>query len=428
MLNLTYSYRVYPNAEQAAEMEAWLELLRKVYNDALAERKIWIKSRKCQVDSCSLQEEYILPADSPKPTFYSQKKGLTGAKKQHPELADVHSQVLQEVLGRVDLAFKTLWERGLGFPRFKTVGRLRSMVFPQLKSNPLVVGSQDKSTRPLRRLGCSSIADENRQIKIPKIGMMPIALHRPLPAGFTVKQIRILRKASGWFALLTLQVKISLSPPLPASPVLGLHCGGEKLLATSDGERIARPRSFQKRQRQLKLLQRRLKRKHQGSNNCQKLHRQMARASERINAAKKDYYYNVAHHLCDRAQTIFVRDSSANGVNDSRPFGHSSDVERHQFLRILAWVCWKRGVYFGQVDVLGLEQMCPQCGVHIGNPKIHARMYRCPECGYQTEREVAAAQVLVQRGIAAVGHTVAGADLSSLELIACGGDRPGAAA
>jgi hypothetical protein len=32
-------------------------------------------------------------------------------------------------------------------------------------------------------------------------------------------------------------------------------------------------------------------------------------------------------------------------------------------------------------------------------------MHECPECGYKTNRDVAA-QVVVQRGLAAVGHTV----------------------
>ncbi|MGB3239547.1 MAG: transposase [Geitlerinemataceae cyanobacterium] len=427
MLNLTYCYRIYPNQEQASRMEAWLEQLRQVYNYALAERKIWIKSRKCEVNFCSLQGEYILPVDSPKPTFYSQKKSLTEARKQHPEIADLHSQVLQEVLGRVDLTFKTMWDRGLGFPRFKKTGRLRSMVFPQLKSNPIVTtGHEERKHESGDRI--SSMGCDNWQLKLPKIGTIPIALHRLPPSRFVVKQIRVLRKASGWFALLALQANISISEPKPGSPMLGIHFGKEILLATSDGERIARPRFFEKRQRQLKLLQRRLKRKNKGSNNSKKLHRRIARSYERIDAAKKDYYYNVAHRLCDRAGTICSRDWTVNRINDGEPFGNLPDADNHRFVHILAGVCWKRGVYFDRVEVLGAERMCPQCGVHISNSHTRDRAYRCPECQYQTDREVGAAQALVQRGLAAVGHAVARADRGSLECIACGGERPGAAA
>lgn len=110
MADLTYCYRIYPNPEQDLRMSAWLERFRQVYNNAL-ERKAWIRSQKCRVDACSLQREYILPSDSPPPTFYSQKKSVTRSRRRDASLTNLHSQVLQEVLGRVDLAFKTLWER-----------------------------------------------------------------------------------------------------------------------------------------------------------------------------------------------------------------------------------------------------------------------------------------------------------------------------
>ncbi|HEY9752164.1 MAG TPA: helix-turn-helix domain-containing protein, partial [Coleofasciculaceae cyanobacterium] len=50
MLNLAYSYRIYPGLDQEAQMLDWLEQCRRVYNYALAERKDWINSRQCPVN------------------------------------------------------------------------------------------------------------------------------------------------------------------------------------------------------------------------------------------------------------------------------------------------------------------------------------------------------------------------------------------
>lgn len=63
MLTMTYRYRIYPSLEQEARMISWLEICRGVYNYALRERKDWIASRQCMTERCSLQSEYILPAD-----------------------------------------------------------------------------------------------------------------------------------------------------------------------------------------------------------------------------------------------------------------------------------------------------------------------------------------------------------------------------
>nr|WP_017305937.1 hypothetical protein [Spirulina subsalsa] len=55
-------------------------------------------------------------------------KALTQAKQQYPELKRVQSQVLQEVMGRLDKAFNFFWKRSFGFPRFKKYGRCREDV------------------------------------------------------------------------------------------------------------------------------------------------------------------------------------------------------------------------------------------------------------------------------------------------------------
>jgi putative transposase len=74
---LTYEFRLNPCKQQISVFEDWLEINRKVYNYALAQRKHWYKSRSCQVNSCSLHSEYIIEADTPRPTFVSQCKSLT---------------------------------------------------------------------------------------------------------------------------------------------------------------------------------------------------------------------------------------------------------------------------------------------------------------------------------------------------------------
>lgn len=158
-------------------MLAWMEQCRRVYNYALAERKDWINSRKCSVNACSIRQEYVIPTDAPYPDYYKQQNSLTLAKEAIPELKAVHSQVLQDALKRLDKAFKLLLERGFGFPRFKKFGQYRAFVFPQFKSNPVT----------------------QLHIKLPKIGFVLINLHRPIPEGFEVKQVRVVRKASGWY-------------------------------------------------------------------------------------------------------------------------------------------------------------------------------------------------------------------------------------
>jgi putative transposase len=384
MLSLTYSYRIYPDITQEARMLAWMESCRKVYNYALRERKDWIASRKCAVNACSIRSEYIIPADTPYPDYYKQQNALTPVKKDNPELQDVQSQVLQDALKKLDRAFKFMMERGFGFPRFKKFGQYRSFVFPQFKSNPVT----------------------GFQIKLPKIGAMPINLHRPIPEGFVVKQVRVISKASGWYAQLILQSDVSVPDIMPSGNSIGIDLGLEKFLAVSDGQLVERPRFFNSLQRQLKWLQRKLKNKTAYSANYRKAQHKIRRLHERIYDTRKQFHVNTAHTLCNGVGMIFAEDLNLKATSRGMLAKHCLDAAWGSFLDILSWVCWKRGVYFAKVNPNGTSQTCPQCGTHTGKKKLCERVHVCHECGYTTDRDVAAAMVVEQRGLAAVGHTV----------------------
>ena len=79
MLTLTHRYRIYPDAIQEQQLIEWMEICRGAYNYALREIKDWCDSRKCPIDRCSLQKEYILPADLKFPNEVQQLNNLPKA-------------------------------------------------------------------------------------------------------------------------------------------------------------------------------------------------------------------------------------------------------------------------------------------------------------------------------------------------------------
>lgn len=384
MLTLTYEFQIKPDRQQEDLMESYLETCRKVYNYALAERKAWIESRKCAVNACSIRHEYIMPPDAPKPSYARQCKSLAAAKKDIPTLALPHTHVLQQALRTLEASFVAMWERGHGFPRFKKPGRMRSFLFPQMGVNPI----------------------QGNKLKLPKIGSVKMRVSRPIPEGFELKQVRIVRRASGWYAMLILQMDVGVPDRMPHGEPLGIDLGLISFLATSTGELIARPKFFVDLQGKLKSLQRSLKQKKLGSSNWRKLQVKVARLHEHISNTRKDFHFKLAHRLCDNAGMIFAEDLNLKALSRGMLCKNTDDAGWGQFLSILKWVCWKRDVYFALVDLKGTSQTCPQCQTITGKKELSERVHKCNECGYETDRDVAAAQVVVQRGCAAVGHTV----------------------
>jgi putative transposase len=397
MLTLTHRYRIYPNAAQEQTFVEWMEICRGAYNYALREIKDWCDSRKCLIDRCSLEKEYILPADLKFPGEIAQLNKLPKAKKEFSRLSEVPSQVLQQAIKQLHRGWEYFQERGFGFPRFKKYGQFKSLLFPQFKENPVT----------------------DLHIKLPKIGAIPTKVHRPIPSGFAVKQVRVLRKADRWYASISLQCEVSVPDPMPHGHPIGVDIGLEKFLATSDGVLVKPPKFFKSLQSRLKVLQRRLSRKKKRSKNYEKQRIKVARLHHQIDNTRKDFHYKQAHALCDAGDLVFMEDldyrTSAKGM-----FGkHMLDAAFGQFRTIVKYVCWKRGKFFGEVNARGTSQECPECGAEV-RKDLSVRVHSCPHCNYTTDRDVAAGQNIRNRGIASISTL----GLRGKET-ACADDLPG---
>ena len=102
-------------------METTLETCRQVYNSL-------VNDRKFQYDTANVSVGY-----------FTQKAYLPPWKKDHPELKEVYSQVLQDVAHRVHLAFGAFFDRVKkgekpGFPRVKGEGQYESITYTQGKN------------------------------------------------------------------------------------------------------------------------------------------------------------------------------------------------------------------------------------------------------------------------------------------------------
>src|SRR5215472_6627509 len=89
----TYKYKLKPTPEQERLLDRTLMLSRHVYNAALGERREAWRMRGITV------------------TYHQQKAELPDIKVAMPEYGEVHSQVLQDAVLRVDHAFQAFFQR-----------------------------------------------------------------------------------------------------------------------------------------------------------------------------------------------------------------------------------------------------------------------------------------------------------------------------
>nr|WP_231599246.1 transposase [Crocosphaera watsonii] len=145
------------------------------------------------------------------------------------------------------------------------------------------------------------------------------------------------------------------------------------------------------------------RRNRKGQKNWHKAREKVAKLHEHIYNTRKNFYYQVAHHLCDQANIIFAEDLNLKAMSRGMLRKHTLDAGFGSFLEILKHVAWKRDVYFEKVDANFTSQTCPNCGVATGKKELSQRVHECSNCGFKTDRDVAAAMIVEQRGLAALG-------------------------
>lgn len=398
LMIITYNYKLKPSPEQVVTIDNWLELLRRHYNYALGQRLDWLNRTRCQIDRCSLVSEPIGKI-SDKVDYYTQQAALKETKVLFPEYKDIYSEVQQINLQRLDKAWLR-WmvpdktgKRG-GRPRFKKVGEMRSFGFSRV-NHPKAACFLEGST-----------------LRIPKLGTMPVVMHRPLPDGFTLYTATIIKAADGWYISITLE-DATVPTPIPldnVKAVVGVDVGLKDFLTTSEGETVPIQQAYRKSQKHIARQQRKLTRKKKGSKNAQKQKNRVARIHQRIQRQRKDFQYKVANLLVRTYDLIAVEALNIKGLARTVLAKSILDAAWSQFITILEAVAVKRGVRVVKVNPYGTTTDCSGCGVKV--PKdLSIRIHECHKCGLELDRDVNAALNILERALQAVGLIVS----------ACGG-------
>lgn len=392
-MRTAYQYRLRPNSDQIALMGEWLELLRRQYNYRLGERFNWYEQNRCDINTCPLI--CYLPELKENPNFYSQKRDLVNSKKLVPEYADIYSQVLQDCVARVKKTFDR-WLKGdgngkkSGKPRFKGVGRYRSFTFPQMKQDCI----------------------QGKFINLPKIGLVKLIQHRPLPDGFKIKTATITRKVDGWYVVLSLEDASvpEMSPDLPVMEnTIGIDMGLKSFFTDDLGGEVEIPQHYRKAEKRLKRLQRSLSRKKKDSNRRKKAIKRVAKAHLKVSNTRKDFHYKTAKTLLSQGKHIAHEKLNIKGLAKSRLAKSVNDAGWGQFLQILSIKAERAGLVTIAVNPNGTSQDCSNCS-HKVKKQLSDRWHSCPYCGWSLNRDHNAAINIKYR---AVGHSVLKAQATS---------------
>jgi len=357
----TFKYKLNPTPEQERLLRRALTLCRHIYNAAVGERReAW---RLCGVSV----------------TYYQQKAELPGIKESMPEYAEVHSQVLQDVVLRVDRAFQAFFSRiregqTPGYPRFRGRDRYNSFTYPQFGNGEAFDGGL---------------------LGLPKIGRIPIWLHRPLEGD--PKAVTVSKEADGWYACFSC-ANVPTQPLPPTGQEAGIDLGIEAFATLSNGTRIFHTGWYRKVERALKTAQRRVSRRKKGSNRRRKAVNLLAKAHQRVRRQRMDFHHKTALALVRANDAIYHEDlQTANMLKNHHLAKSIQDAGWSAFLSILSDKAACAGRSVVAVPPAYTSQICSGCGVMVAKG-LSVRWHSCPDCGASLHRDQNAAMNIERAG------------------------------
>ncbi len=381
MSRKAFQYRLYPTPQQEHTLLFVLRRCRELYNTALEQRKMFYQMRRKSLG------------------YAQQAAELAEIKAAYPAYQDIYSQVLQDVLRRLDKAFAAFFRRlrngdKPGYPRFQGQGRYDSFTYPQL-----------------------GFALAGNILTLSKIGDLKVRLHRPIEG--QVKTCTIKRDVNHWYV--TFSCDVEDEPLPPCQEEAGIDLGLLHFATLSTGETIENPRPYRRGLKRLTLLQQAKDRKQRGSHRRKKAALALAKAHRKVRNQRKDFHHKAARLLVNRFGLIVFEDLNITNMSKAPepkpdpdkagaylPNGASAKAGLNLSILDAGWgqfqqLCVAKAESAGRrvlfVDPSNTSQLCSGCGRLV--PKdLEERWHTCPypECGIELDRDHNSAITILFRG------------------------------
>ena len=358
----TYKYRLEPTRKQIEKLDWMLETCRILYNSCLVDRNRHYEETKQGLSR--IDQQRLLVQD----------------KKNLPFLKEVHSQVLQDVLFRVEKAYKTFFRRlkerngKAGYPRFKPSGRYDSITYTQSGFE----------------------IDKDNKLKLSKIGHIKFKQHRNING--VIKTCNIKKEIDKWYVCFSVEYA-PIKKPVPYKQI-GIDAGIKSFAVLSNGETLDNPKYLVESEEKIIKKQKRLSSKKKGSNNRKKARITVAKLHKKVSNRRNDFQHKQSRRLVDNYGYIAVEDLQIKNMVKNHNLSKSiHDAGWGQFVSFLTYKAEEAGCYVEKVNPRNTSKTCSVCGYINKELKLSDREWLCPVCYANHDRDINAAVNILNKTI-----------------------------
>ena len=286
-----------------------------------------------------------------------------------------------------------------GFPRYRSINRVKSFGFNQMHGIALKRESKGKDGKVVH--------DYYLKSKCFK-GKIRINLHRPLPLIHTVLGCVFTKTHKGWKVGLQLKVpaedvkKVDIYN-IDETKLVGIDLGLSRLMTISDGTVIPNNRYVKQNAEKLAVAQQKLSKcKNRKSNRRKKKLKSVQKIHAKIRNSRKTFRYQLANYLAKCYDILVFEDLSPREMILGNKLAKSIyDVAWSELVNTIFLKVEETGGICLRVNPRNTTKMCSNCGMIVPK-KLWNRIHNCTHCGLVMDRDLNASINIRTRGILAL--------------------------
>jgi len=345
---ITYKFRLHPSKEQQSQLWFHANKLNWLYNYFLNQKIEAYKKDKTSLSRYDLQKQ------------------IPELKSKDPVLAEIHSQVVQQVTYRLDISYKNFFRRvkcgkKAGFPKFRSCRNFFSIIYPQ-----------------------SGYSIQGNIFHTKIYGDVKFNRHRDIQGN--IKTVTIKCENNKWFLCITTDYEKEKL----GNGIIGIDVGITNLVATSESKIIknkTHAKYFDKKINKLKS--RRDTQCKKGSRYFRFLSEVIQRLYDVKNRKINDFLHKVSKNLSSKYDTIICEDLALKKMSESEIRGLNRELRNSQLAKFISYLSYKTKTLV-KINPQDTSKTCNNCGQKQDMP-LHKRRYKC-SCSYEEDRDVNAAK------------------------------------
>ena len=302
-------------------------------------------------------------------------------KQENSFLYDGESTSQQQVFRDLNQTFSKFFNKGAGYPKFKSKKNTRQSFRIQKNGN--------------------NIRITNRRIRLAKLGYVHYRTsseYKKLLKNSKINNVTVKRENGKYYAIVNITTTTEELEKTGKS--IGVDLGFKKLATLSNGLEIDNL-DLRHEDEMIAKYQRKLSRQQYMSNNYQKTLKKYYKWVNRKNNKINNAYHQLSKYLVETYDLIAMEDLNIHGMFKNKRWSHKlQNISLYKLVEMIKYKAEWYGKTFIQVPrFYPSSQLCNNCGYRKKDLTLTIRNWTCPECGSTHHRDINAAKNILDKAI-----------------------------